>query len=405
MFENIFHQKKSTSALSLEVEKDRLPGAALFIGPEYSGKSSTALELFRQVGCKGDRSWSCNCSFCRLHRGLNHPDTLFVGPRNFLTDIRACSDVYLRDYEGAKTDYARWMFLRSLRKLLKRFDPILWEGEESRLSKIQANLEALGELCQELEQNQQKSDEKSKKKALKVARENSKKILDTVKLDPIPIFMVRNIQNWLHFSSPQNPRFVLMENGDRMLDGARNALLKTLEEPPKGLLVVMTTLRRGAVLPTILSRMRQYPFAFRRPEQEKEVLAKIFRTTEDVYSGLREYFLEWETSGETEQDKSLHHISVQFLDGVFQKDEYFVDMLENLQIEHNILKKGKLPAFLEELEIRLEKHLLKGTMPQGMDIHQVHSAIQKAHTRMKQFNQNQALVLENLYFALRDLRT
>lgn len=49
-------------------------------------------------------------------------------------------------------------------------------------------------------------------------------------------------------------KVALIEDIDRMTPRAANALLKTLEEPPRGAKIVMTTRSPGAVLPTIFSR-------------------------------------------------------------------------------------------------------------------------------------------------------
>ena len=49
-------------------------------------------------------------------------------------------------------------------------------------------------------------------------------------------------------------KVVLIEDLDRLTSDAANALLKTLEEPPRHTKIVMTTSRPGAILPTIFSR-------------------------------------------------------------------------------------------------------------------------------------------------------
>jgi DNA polymerase III subunit delta' len=54
-------------------------------------------------------------------------------------------------------------------------------------------------------------------------------------------------------------RALLITDASRMSDSAANALLKTLEEPPSGTLIILTAVRREALLATIISRCQHWP--------------------------------------------------------------------------------------------------------------------------------------------------
>jgi DNA polymerase-3 subunit gamma/tau len=75
-------------------------------------------------------------------------------------------------------------------------------------------------------------------------------------------------------------KLLLIENADRMQDAARNALLKILEEPPGRAVIVLTTARAPALLPTIVSRLRPYRFSRRDETVEKDVIRRVFRGVE-----------------------------------------------------------------------------------------------------------------------------
>jgi DNA polymerase-3 subunit gamma/tau len=62
-----------------------------------------------------------------------------------------------------------------------------------------------------------------------------------------------------------------------MKDEAKNSLLKILEEPPERLTIMLTCVRPGTLLPTMLSRLRQYRFIQRGAEEEADVIRRIFR--------------------------------------------------------------------------------------------------------------------------------
>jgi DNA polymerase-3 subunit delta' len=52
-----------------------------------------------------------------------------------------------------------------------------------------------------------------------------------------------------------------MEQADLMNVQASNAFLKTLEEPPRDTVIILTTSKPNALLPTILSRCQKIPFS------------------------------------------------------------------------------------------------------------------------------------------------
>jgi DNA polymerase-3 subunit gamma/tau len=70
-----------------------------------------------------------------------------------------------------------------------------------------------------------------------------------------------------------------------MQEGARNSLLKILEEPPPYLNIVLCAVREGDLLPTLRSRLRVYRFVRRSRACEEEVLRRIFRDKDGVLTG------------------------------------------------------------------------------------------------------------------------
>jgi DNA polymerase-3 subunit gamma/tau len=93
----------------------------------------------------------------------------------------------------------------------------------------------------------------------------------------IPIGHIRRAAYWSHLAPSGKRKVLLIENADRMQEGARNSLLKILEEPPATLTIILTTSNKGAILPTIQSRLRPYRFLKREAEIEAEVIRRVFR--------------------------------------------------------------------------------------------------------------------------------
>jgi hypothetical protein len=69
----------------------------------------------------------------------------------------------------------------------------------------------------------------------------------------------------LNLTSVSERRVVLIHEPDRLNAFAANCLLKTLEEPPRGTLVVLQTANYYSVLPTIISRCMRFHIAGEAP--------------------------------------------------------------------------------------------------------------------------------------------
>ena len=65
---------------------------------------------------------------------------------------------------------------------------------------------------------------------------------------------------------------VLVDDADAMNEAAANSLLKTLEEPQGAVFFLLVTAKRTAILPTILSRVRDMHFGALSPEGIEEAL-------------------------------------------------------------------------------------------------------------------------------------
>ena len=75
------------------------------------------------------------------------------------------------------------------------------------------------------------------------------------KMNQINIAQIRTARRECFQSSlSADGRVVLIQGADRMNQSAANALLKVLEEPPEGVLFLLTAGSQAAVLPTIRSR-------------------------------------------------------------------------------------------------------------------------------------------------------
>jgi DNA polymerase-3 subunit gamma/tau len=270
VFENIIEQG---AALQLrdDILSDRLAPSMLFFGPPETGKGSVALELARVLSCRTDASWKCSCPACARHRYLQHTDLLIMGFRPFQAEIAAARSSFLRDPSPS----AKTLFIRSMRKLLVRFSPVLME-DDPKLGKISSVLRSIEE-----EMNEFEVADAAPEKLSGSLVEAAGKLIKEGMGENIPVGHVRRAAYWCRLAPNGKRKMLLIESAERMKDEARNSLLKLLEEPPQTVNIVLTTPRREAIMPTILSRLRPYRFLKRSAESEKDVIRRVFRGTVD----------------------------------------------------------------------------------------------------------------------------
>jgi DNA polymerase-3 subunit gamma/tau len=186
-----------------------------------------------------------------------------------------------------------FLLIRSVRKLTRRFDQHLWS--DMRNKKTMPLVEKLETLLMEFEET---DGVLSGNGAIEVSGitglldEIGKEVLrleHALPHDPVPVDLVRSIASWARLSSAAGSRVVILEEAHTLQEGARNAMLKALEEPPDNTFFILTSSRRSAIIPTIRSRLRIYEVPERPREIQRDVQRKIFRREETVPS-LREFF-------------------------------------------------------------------------------------------------------------------
>jgi DNA polymerase-3 subunit gamma/tau len=292
MFENLVNQDAG-KLLAADIKHNRLPGAILFAGPEASGKLTAALETARILSCHEapQGKWMCTCPSCLQHKALVCSNLMVMGPRDCSLEISAAAKTFTEaHFINAKyIDAARYLFLRSVRKLTLRFNGILWEGDTN-LNKIGSLIEEINESLEQLDFPRELPDVSNVKKLCEEITKQCMKLEDEYLYDSIPINQVRNMEGWAHIKSEEGRKTVIIENADRMQTSVRNALLKILEEPPEDVVFILLTAKRNAIMQTILSRVRTYNFTDRNLEQQRDVITRVFHN-EDFTGSLNDYLL------------------------------------------------------------------------------------------------------------------
>ena len=233
MYDNLLYQNADKLLID-DIRNDTLPGSILFAGVDSCGKLTAALETSRILSCRNSPrgKWTCTCSSCLQHKSLVSSNTILLGPRDCSLEISASKKAFLNAViNNSHVEATRYLFIRSVRKLTMRFNPVLWQDSD-KLSKISGCIQAIDELLEQLDPPRELPDfEELEKICGKLEKETSALEQDLM-YDSISISHIRNLSGWAHISLSEGKKVIIIEKAERMLEGVRNALLKILEEPP-----------------------------------------------------------------------------------------------------------------------------------------------------------------------------
>ncbi len=400
MFDNVLFQSAS-HLLKDDIQHNTLPGSLLFSGPVSSGKLTAALELARILGCQKNAEWTCDCPSCKKNRVLINQNVVITGPSDRITEIKAASETFMNAAYNNTSHLkaARILFIRSVRKLTSRFNPMLWEGDD-KLSKFSPILQSIEENLELINPSRNSLPEDDE---LNTIVEDiytfCQKLEDSYLYDQLPVLQIRNFSNWARLSSSNGKKVLIIENADRMAESARNALLKILEEPPEDTEFILTTTNRLAVLPTILSRLRNYAFFERSVQQQQIIIDRVFHYIPKGSRGLPESI-----------DKLLQNYLPVNPDAIHYQAQNFI----------NEISKGETPdcksistacsnfnprlifrAFLEEI-LKIQSPLTK-TAKGAEASSKIIRALQYAYNNVNVYNQNPVNSLEELIRNLKQI--
>ncbi|VDA99143.1 DNA polymerase III delta prime subunit [Olavius algarvensis spirochete endosymbiont] len=376
MFENLLYQEGIVDQLKQEIIGDSLAPALLFSGPPLSGKLTAALELARILCCESSKGWSCACKQCRVHRLLAHPRTILMGQRNLIPEISACAELIRHN----KSYAASYLMIRSVRKLLRRFDLIL---RERKLAKLHSIAERLAESVESiLPRNQLPEGEVTLLNSLVDDCIEMQKALPEL----LPIAQIRHVRHWAHHSSAKNHKTIIIDNATRMPDASKNALLKFLEEPPVDTSIILITDCKQILLPTIASRLRHYPFKTRSRAQEAEILRRVFK--KEGGGGLQDFFDTWRRGSSNMAVARQFIVQANSNNRAMPREVLEIRDLEDLRV------------FLEALSAELRDRWKKTASPKHRRFLAEQNWIRDARFRAENLNLPIPLVLRGLYYSM-----
>lgn len=381
MFENLLFQEHFVKTISHEIKNNSLPQSLLFYGESFSGKLTAAIELARVLNCEKDGEWQCQCKSCHLSRNMQHPYLLITGSRYFNQEIRQSGDFLLKN----RTKPAQFIYIRNVRKLVKRFSQELWDKDDNKLKKITSSLNKIDDVIYKIEPTEELPEEKKLDKIVKQITAECLKLSAELPKGNIPINQIRNISNWVRRSVTGSKKVIILERAELMQDSSRNSLLKILEEPPEDTFFILISEKKSTVLPTILSRVRAYHFKERNLKEQSLILNKLFNyDKEDL---IRNFFNSY---SDINNDEIKNAVEV-FIDGILDDSSAFNDSLEIK------LDSDSFDRFLELLTLELRNSMFSNKISINV-IEKIMELIRDSVIKYTHFNQNPMLLLETLFY-------
>ena len=397
MFENIIGHEITVDQIKEEIINKRFPASSVITGPEYSGKQTLALEIARSLTCLNKGEWGCLCESCRLQRTLMHPSTLLTGFDKFLPEIRMAGEIMVKKHGEM---FSRFLFIRSVRKLIKRFDPVFTDSNDQKIKKIIPSIRELEELLIEISPEEEISSEFLEKKEKEIS-EKCRKIIKEININGVTVDQIRKITFWVHTTGYKEKKIIIIENCEKMNESARNAVLKILEEPPEGVYFIFLTARYGEIIPTIRSRLRKYTLKERTFQESRDVIEKIFREKPGIEFSLNDFF----NSGSTEHDiirKSAKDFITDILDTEKKYQSINTDMKKILKSSGSDSLKIFLESVLEYMRMLLNNNEFMNSTPDTvLKIRKLSDLINTGFKNNEILNINPELIIENIFIRMR----
>ena len=312
-------QNKTASDILHSYSSGLLPQSLLFYGPKNSGRLTGAMDLsFFLTGNEENRDI------------LRSNSIIYLPFRELGGRIKTALELF----KTQKTRSARLFLLESVRLTLMQYHPSLSVSASSTSSQYFSLAGEIDEVLLRAEDNRDYSDKEINEIVKSVERCLDPRFLYCGKKNPsaVSIDQIRAVQEY--FSQLGEEKVVVFENVEDATDGAKNSLLKMLEEPEEKSHMILLSSNPQKLLETILSRVRKFQFPPLGEKKTATLIKEKFGVWEE-YPSFDSFFFE-KGSGEEarrEFDKDLDAVSEALILSkplVGEKEEEILSSLEKL---------------------------------------------------------------------------
>ena len=312
-------QNKTASDILHSYSSGLLPQSLLFYGPKNSGRLTGAMDLsFFLTGNEENRDV------------LRSNSIIYLPFRELGGRIKTALELF----KTQKTRSARLFLIESVRLTLMQYHPALSVSASSTSSQYFSLAGEIDETLLRAEDNRDYNDKEINEIVKSVERCLDPRFLYCGKKNPsaVSIDQIRAVQEY--FSQLGEEKVVVFENVEDATDGAKNSLLKMLEEPEEKSHMILLSSNPQKLLETILSRVRKFQFPPLGEKKTATLIKEKFGVWEE-YPSFDSFFFEKGNGEEArrEFDKDLDAVSEALILSkplVGEKEEEILTSLEKL---------------------------------------------------------------------------
>jgi len=391
MFEQILpYQQDIASLLSQQLKAEVFPQSVLFSGQRYSGRLTITLETARVLSCSEEGKFGCRCGSCRRFDLYDMSNVVLVGNRDHGTRIAAALSIA----KNRPNERSRKLLIRTVRLMLLQYHGALLDARDSKNSGIFESAAVVSEQLSALESAPEQEFAshvdrlESALKPLAVQYRRS---------TPLSINQVRSLHEWtMQTGLDGQVRCIILEGVEESTEGARNSLLKLLEEPPRHTYIIVLSEHPARLLPTILSRLQRYTIRPLSSDAEARLLADYFDIEKGSGTILEEFLLMHAQIPCEEIKSSAHQYAESILSGAPLSREALDRIVGELD------EPVRLEYFLNQFQTLVRQAFMTGRCARATAAGMLHIASEKAMIGYI-FNQNRKLLIESLYYRLQEV--
>lgn len=290
-----FFQPEKAKEIWDNYSSSLLPRSILFHGPRNSGRLTGALDLsFILTGEEEKRDI------------LRSSDIIFLPHREMGSRIKAALELF----KTQRTRASRFFLLESVRLVLMQYHPVFSAVSTNTTLPYFSLAGEVNEALMDAEDDKDFSEKEINDLVKIIERCIDPKFLYQGKKAPssVSIDQVRACQDY--FSTTGRERVVIFEDVEDSTDGAKNSLLKMLEEPKERSHMILISKNPQKLLETILSRVRKFQFPSLGEKKTADLIRKKFNVWEH-YNSIDSFFFE-KGSGEEVRKEFDECISMVF---------------------------------------------------------------------------------------------
>lgn len=273
-FENLERIQPSVAlTLDKNLSSGLLPQSILFSGPRGTGRLTGALDLaFHLTGERRDT--------------LKSQNIIYFPHREMLPRVKAAVSLY----REMRTRASRLFLLETLREVNMQYNDALVSGLSQTSLRLFETAQNVEMFLSGIEDRDEVTD--GDIKALDALQKSifSEKYLYCGKSSPtcVSIELLRSVKEWM--TSSYSEKVVIIEDLESATEGAKNSILKMLEEPDEHFTIILVSSQSQRIMETILSRVRKFSFPSLPGEKISSLIKERFNVWENYSSFDSFYF-------------------------------------------------------------------------------------------------------------------